>query len=172
MSPQTVRHLSFLLKHSYWLDFVYPAAQYGSSYKKSPKVYFNDLGLRHALLRWLALPKESLSMGAVAENAVFNTLTRLCAYDPNFLWKITYWQTYDGAEVDFILEMGQRTVGIEVKYQVFKKPIVTRGTQNFLRKFKPEALLVITRQGSFQRNNPETNTKIVFIPLSEFIRLV
>lgn len=170
VAPQTVRHLAFLLKHSYWLDFVYPLARYGSGYKKSPKVYFHDLGFRHGLLRWLSLPKEPGQMGAVVENSVFNCLTRLIAYDPAFSGKISFWQTYDGAEVDFVFELGQHLIGIEVKYQSFKKPFLTRGTENFIDKFKPQLLLVVTKQGSFQKT--VAKTRVVFVPLIEFMRLV
>lgn len=170
IAPQTVRHLSFLLKHSYWLDLVYPTAKFGSGYKKSPKVYFHDLGFRHSLLRWLMLPRDPLQMGAIAENLVFKTLTRLLAYDPSFAGKIYFWQTYDGAEVDFVLEMGQRLVGIEVKYQRFKKPSLSRGPQNFIKKYQPDLFLVITREGHYQDQFKKTPT--LFVPLPDFAKLI
>lgn len=169
VSPQTVRHLAFLLKHSYWLDFVYPLAGFGSGYKKSPKVYFHDLGFRHSLLRWLSLPSDPVQGGAIAENLVFNVLTRLLSYEPSFAGKLSFWRTYDGAEVDFVLDLGRRRIGLEVKYQTLKRPLLSRGSQNFIEKFKPDLFLVITRDGSYQFKHQETT--VIFLPLIEFICL-
>lgn len=170
VAPQTVRHLAFLLKHSFWLDFVYPQAFFGSGYKKSPKIYFHDLGVRHGLLRWLALPKDPVQMGAIAENLVFNILTKLLAYEPSFAGKITFWQTYDGAEVDFVLSLGQRLIGIEVKYQSFSRPLLSPGSRSFIKKFKPDLFLVVSKEGTFKEKREKT--AVLFIPLIDFATIV
>lgn len=170
ISPQTVRHLSFLLKHSYWLDFVYPLAGFGGGYKKSPKVYFHDLGFRHSLLRWLSLPSDPTQSGAIAENLVFNVLTRLLSYHSSFAGKLSFWRTYDGAEVDFVLDLGQRRIGIEVKYQTLKHPVLSRGSRNFIEKFKPNLFLTITKDTFYQQK--VENVPVIFLPLVDFARLI
>lgn len=65
---------------------------------KMPKVYFNDLGLRNALLNRFSGFEEREDTGALLENYVYRRLLQLHPQED-----IKFWRTADGNEVDFIV---------------------------------------------------------------------
>ena len=67
-----------------------------------PKLYFNDIGIRNALLKYYNLPNDRVDKGNVCENYAFIRLRYNYQSD-----EIHYWRTADGAEVDFILDENQ-----------------------------------------------------------------
>ena len=79
---------------------------------KMPKVYFNDLGLRNALINYFAPLQQRADKGALLENYVYRRLSERYSND-----QIKFWRTTDGNEVDFVVEEtafgGQ---AIEVKF--------------------------------------------------------
>jgi uncharacterized protein len=78
---------------------------------KMPKCYFNDTGLRNALLQNFTPLAIRQDKGALFENFVFTQLRN--AYN---LDAIKYWRTTEGKEVDFIITTQQFTKAIEVKF--------------------------------------------------------
>ena len=66
---------------------------------KMPKVYFNDLGLRNALINYFAPLQQRADKGALLENYVFRRLSERYSND-----QIKFWRTTDGNEVDFVVE--------------------------------------------------------------------
>ena len=79
---------------------------------KMPKVYFNDLGLRNALINYFAPIQQRADKGALLENYVFRRLSERYSND-----QIKFWRTTDGNEVDFVVE--ENAFGgqaIEVKF--------------------------------------------------------
>lgn len=66
---------------------------------KMPKVYFNDLGLRNALINYFAPFQQRADKGALLENYVYRRLSERYAKD-----QIKFWRTTDGNEVDFVVE--------------------------------------------------------------------
>src|SRR5262249_49937677 len=47
-------------------------------------------------------------------------------------WRLGYWRTTDGAEVDFILETPKEVIPIEVKYTKNPRPADASGIEHFL----------------------------------------
>lgn len=79
---------------------------------KMPKVYFNDLGLRNALLNQFLPIFQRLDKGMVLENYAYIRLRTLYGND-----LLHYWRTSDGNEIDFIIAHGpDRGNAIEIKY--------------------------------------------------------
>ncbi len=82
---------------------------------KSPKLFWSDVGLG------MRVAGETEPRGAHLENLVLTDL---------MTWKdsragssqILFWRTYDGAEVDFVLESEGAVVGIEVKATARPRP--------------------------------------------------
>ena len=75
---------------------------------KSPKVYWSDAGLGI----WVG--GETLPRGAHLENIVLSDLLAwrgTCGDRPQLL----YWRTSKGAEVDFVIERGDRVLPVEIK---------------------------------------------------------
>ncbi len=79
---------------------------------KSPKIYVRDSGLLHQLL---GLDSEKALMmhpkiGASWEGFVIEQILLMETYDEAF-----FWATHQGAEIDLILQRGERLFGIECK---------------------------------------------------------
>jgi predicted AAA+ superfamily ATPase len=80
---------------------------------KMPKVYFHDLGLRNALLNQFNPIAQRLDKGMVIENYAYLRLRELYGND-----MIRYWRTYDGHEIDFIVNHSPGSGdAIEIKYE-------------------------------------------------------
>jgi predicted AAA+ superfamily ATPase len=89
---------------------------------KSPKVYIRDSGILHSLLQVdslddvLAHPVCGTSWeGLVIENVIASL--------PG--WQPSFYRTSAGAEIDLILERGQRRIAVECKAST--APVVSRG---------------------------------------------
>jgi hypothetical protein len=81
---------------------------------KSPKLYLSDTGLACYLAGIKKLDASEPLAGAMMENYVYQNLnSTLSAYHPEA--KITYWSIQGRYEVDFIIEIGNETIAIEVK---------------------------------------------------------
>lgn len=79
---------------------------------KSPKVYFRDSGLLHQLLG-IRTPRDLLShpkCGASWEGYVIEEVLKLVQPDEAY-----FWGTHGGAELDLLLFIAGRRIGIEVK---------------------------------------------------------
>jgi len=79
---------------------------------KSPKIYFRDCGLLHALMD-VTTNHELLShprCGASWEGYALEQVIRLAAPDEMY-----FWATHQGAELDLLLIRGSQRVGVEFK---------------------------------------------------------
>ncbi len=98
---------------------------------KSPKVYICDSGLLHCLLG--IETREDLAghpvYGASFEGMV---IEQLLAIAPR--WQPSYYRSSNGAEVDLILERGQRRIAIEIKASA--APTLSRGVYSALKDLK------------------------------------
>ena len=64
-----------------------------------PKVYFNDIGLRNAILGRFDNPMNRMDKGALLENFIYNQL-RI----KHNQYNLKYWRTINKNEVDFVIE--------------------------------------------------------------------
>lgn len=79
---------------------------------KMPKVYFNDLGLRNAMLNRFGEMETRTDKGALLENYFFSQFRQM--YN---LEQLHYWRTADGQEIDFIVEENfEKGMAYEVKW--------------------------------------------------------
>jgi predicted AAA+ superfamily ATPase len=123
--------------------------------KKSPKVFFIDLGLRNSLINDWRRPEFRQDRGAMIENFVWQNL--------NYRgYELHYWRTKQQAEVDFILIKDTEIIPIEVKDQLYDKPNLTRSFTSFINKYRPKNGVVLTKN-YFGRRKYE-NTQIIFLP--------
>ena len=105
---------------------------------KSPKIYFNDTGLLHALLGiqnnedLLSHPKY----GASWEGFVLEQLLCLLKIDYPY-----FWATHQGSEIDLVFNKGGRMYGIEIKRS--DAPTMTTSMKNALQDLKLERIIVI-----------------------------
>ena len=110
----TSRYLS-LMEASYVLHRIPPhLGNLSSRLIKSPKLYLSDTGLAVYLAGLKDSDAHQPFSGALYENYVVqNLLGIFSAHIPEV--KITYWNIQGRYEVDFILEVGDETIAIEVK---------------------------------------------------------
>jgi len=113
VSESTVRRYLDLLEDAFMVRQLRPwFANLNKRQVKSPKVYFRDTGILHQMLgireeRDLWLHPKS---GASWEGYVIEEIIK--AVDPDEAY---FWATHSGAELDLLLFVGGRRVGIECK---------------------------------------------------------
>lgn len=105
---------------------------------KSPKIYFHDTGILHALLgirtmeNLLSHPKHGASWeGFVIEEVIH-------AVEPDDVY---YWATHQGAEIDLVFFKGGRMYGVEIKRA--DAPTMTPSMRIALEDLKLERIVVI-----------------------------
>lgn len=110
----TTRYLS-LMEASFVLTRVHPyLGNRSSRLVKSPKLYLSDTGLAAHLAGVKKIDVHEVLRGALLENYVMQNLQGIIsAHEPDV--KITYWNVQGRFEVDFILEIGRKTIAIEIK---------------------------------------------------------
>lgn len=125
---------------------------------KNPKIYFFDMGFRNNLMENMNGLLKRPDAGAVIENACFIRLNELC----EGINKINFWRTKAGAEVDFVLHIGDSILPIEIKYSPFTEEKVSKSLMSFIDSFNPRQVVVLTKNywGVIKRGK----TKILFIP--------
>lgn len=112
LSVTAVRNYLYVMEKSFHIHILKPFHNnIRKELTKMPKVYFNDLGLRNALLNNFNLPDMRADKGIAVENYIYIRLRQL--FDKE---SIKFWRTSDGNEVDFIYEQEQSTCAIEAKY--------------------------------------------------------
>jgi len=110
----------------------------GKRQVKSPKIYFRDTGLLHALMgvadsaSLLAHPKS----GASWEGYALEQVIRLARPDAAY-----FWATHHGAELDLLLFRGSERVGVEIKRA--DAPRVTHSNHIVLRDLKLDRLYIV-----------------------------
>ncbi|GAB3764175.1 ATP-binding protein [Ramlibacter monticola] len=84
----------------------------GKRQVKSPKIYFRDTGLLHALMDVRTLPQllTHPRAGASWEGFALEQVLRLAK--PDQAW---FWATHQGAELDLLMLRGSRRIGVEFK---------------------------------------------------------
>lgn len=105
---------------------------------KSPKIYFRDTGLLHALMGVSTLPELLVHprCGASWEGFALEQLLRLAKPDEAF-----FWATHQGAELDLLMLKGRQRVGVEFKRA--DAPKVTPSMRIALHDLKLDALYVV-----------------------------
>lgn len=126
---------------------------------KMPLYYFNDLGLRNYILSFFGVLENPSEFPFLFENFVFNHLKSLIK-DTN--WKINFWRTTSGAEVDFVVNSYRALIPIEVKYKNLEKPEITRSLRSFIEKYHPETVYIIHLGKNFKTKINQR--EIIFLP--------
>lgn len=108
LAVQTVEKYLFILENTYIIKLVPP---YSSSAKveviKAPKIFFYDTGIAQML--WLKKFPQNF-VGNIFETSIFAELVKKHGKDA-----IYYWRNRNQNEIDFILQVDNRPLPIEVK---------------------------------------------------------
>ena len=165
ISHQTLKKYLWYAKKIFLLDLVSPYARnIRKEITKSPVPYFWDLGLRNYSLGILGHVNSPSELGFLFENFVFLLLRTRTALSST---KLHFWRTKDKAEVDFILESGEKIIPIEVKYKFLKKEEVSRSLRNFIEKYNPPETYIVNL--SLKKTITLGSTTLFFIPFYELL---
>ncbi len=135
-----IKHYLSILEETFIISLLRPFfTNKTTELKKNPKIYFIDTGFRNHILNNFNELSLRPDGGGIVENAVF---TQLKISQPD---NLKYWRTLAKAEVDFIVEIGNKVIPIEVKYSYLKVAKVSRGFRNFLLQYRPKRALVLTK---------------------------
>ena len=145
----------YALLNTYVVAIVYPYYKnLLTEIRKTPKLYFLDMGLRNSVVGNLLEFDNRDDRGKLAENFVFRELLTMG-------YKVKYWRTTGDAEMDFVIETNDGIVPIEVKLGGSKA--LGRSFYSFIEAYKPKRALVVTLDEFSKR---EINGTVVYsIPI-------
>jgi predicted AAA+ superfamily ATPase len=117
MSTETVQRYIDLLEKSFVL---FRLTGFSKNLRKeivkSPKIYFNDLGIRNAVLENFNPPNKRPDLGGLWENFLLLERIKLLSNGQHRANRF-FWRTYTGAEIDYIEESGGILKGYEFKWK-------------------------------------------------------
>lgn len=138
ISFQSVKKYLDAMEKSYLITRVQPF--YRNRLKeitKQPKLYFLDTGLRNAIANEFKITVET--RGRLFENYVLSELMKAGK-------KVRYWRSKGDAEVDFVIQDGERVIPIEVKVKMHDS-IIERSMHSFIESYKPKMGFVVFYEG-------------------------
>ncbi|MDD5091788.1 MAG: ATP-binding protein [Candidatus Wallbacteria bacterium] len=136
----TIKNYTELLERTFMLRLLKPySANLKKRLVKSPKLYVRDSGLLHSLLSissqndLLGHPVYGSSWEGFAMENILSELPE---------WEASFYRTSNGAEIDLILQRGQRNVAVEFK--AHSAPQVARGFWDTLEQLEIKEAYVVS----------------------------
>ena len=115
IETRTVRRYISLFEQSFIIFTLPPFSKRGrSEIGKMPKIYFYDVGLRNALIDNFQTTVLRPDGGNLWENFIISEILKANYYG-NFRYRLHFWRTKQGSEMDLVLEKGKELIGLEVK---------------------------------------------------------
>lgn len=109
VSDETIQHFLYVLQKSFHIYYIRPFWKSRiSEQRKMPKFYFQDNGMRNAILHDFSPIVTRSDKGELAENMLYGLLRH--HFDQE---QIQFWMNKDQKEVDFIIN---KKSAVEVKY--------------------------------------------------------
>lgn len=169
ISVITLKKYLWYLENTFVIEKVYPF--FGNVRKeitKSPIYYFNDLGMRNLALNIFG---KEVNEGIEDEGFLFqNFVFYLLKPKQTSAERIRFWRTKDGAEVDFIRDVGPETYPFEVKYSNIKNLKATRSLRSFIEKYQPQKAYVVNL--SLEDRMKLGKTIVEVVPFFKLARVV
>ncbi len=130
------------------------------------KFYFFDCGVVRAISSRIAEAPSDQEIGVLLETYLHNEIRAFLEYS-NLRYPLRYWRTYDGAEVDFVIETPERVVAIEVKSSNAWQQKFNRGLRRFVRESRDPTK--IHSMGVYRGSKAEWWDDINVLPVAEFL---
>ncbi len=102
--------------------------------KKSKKIYFNDPGIRNALINDFRPVELRTDAGGLFENFMINEIRKQNIYK-GFYANIHFWRNTEQTEIDLILEKDNHLHLFEFKWNPLKTPKLTKSFSNIYSNF-------------------------------------
>ena len=139
----TIKAWLSVLEATYQITVLRPYhANIGKRLVKTPKIYFNDVGML-CYLTGLRDPEHAASGpmgGPIMETAVLSEIIRTLTHQ-GIEPQVYFWRTSTGTEVDIVVETGNKVVPIEVKLSATPRPAMASSVRAFQKDFGERALL-------------------------------
>ena len=164
---KTIKEYFNILEDTLLGFFLYPYVKsHRTRIVSHPKFYFFDRGVVAALQGNLSqeLVMGTFLYGKVFEHWVILEIKRLLDYYEKEV-KMSFFKTTDGAEVDLLLEMGDKIWAIEIKSSSEPQLSDVRGLRSFIKDHKCDRALCIC-----QTPRPFKASNIEFIPWKDFLQ--
>lgn len=137
VSQPTVKEFFHILEDTLIVEKVEPFLRNARKrILSSPRYYFFDIGVRNVIAR-MPLTDQLLNAqkGILFEHGVMlEIIRRIKVLNQNY--KVFYWRTSGGAEVDCVLDMGEEVIPIEIKASARVSLSEIKGLKNFLDDYK------------------------------------
>ena len=114
--------------------------------KKGKKIYFNDLGIRNAIINDFSPFETRKDKGNLFENFVINEFIKQNEYHEKFE-KMYFWRTHEQQEIDLIIEKNNMLRAIEIKWN---PKIKARLSQTFASKYQNHTFEVVNSDNFFE----------------------
>lgn len=89
--------------------------------RKSRKFYFYDNGIRNAVINNFSAPENRNDMGSLWENFCITERMKVTRLKSGLI-NMSFWRTYDGAEIDLLEEANGQLTAYEFKWNAKKQP--------------------------------------------------
>jgi hypothetical protein len=146
LDNQTIESYVLMLEQAF---IVYKLPAYHSNHrtelKKTKKIYFNDLGIRNALINDFRPIEIRQDAGDLFENFVINELRKQNEYR-NIYANFYFWRNIDQREIDLVIEKNNRLETVEIKWNPLKK---VRLTKSFTNIYGETPFNVVNRENYF-----------------------
>ena len=143
LSLQTLKNYLWYAENTFILQRIAPYFRnVRKEISKSPTVYFYDTGLRNYSLGIFGRILRQDDLGFVFQNLLFLVLLEKIRWSSA---GIRYWRSKSGSEIDFVIDLGKKSLPIEVKYKEFSQPIIPRSFHGFIEKYQPERCIVLNK---------------------------
>lgn len=145
MDVKTVSRYIGLFEQSFILFKLLPySTKKRDEIGKMPKIFFYDLGLRNALIENFQPMNNRSDGGHLFENFILSEIFKSNYYG-NFGYKLNYWRTKQGSEIDLVLSKSDSELrGIEIKSSA------RTGGRAFLNRYPRAKFMTVTKQNFYQ----------------------
>lgn len=145
ISTTAINNYIYTLAKSFHVSTIMPFfTNVQKEIRKMPKIYFNDLGLRNALLRNYNSVDFRQDNGQLYENFIYRQLLDKISLD-----RIKFWRTQQKSEIDFIVD---DKIAYEIKYNA---SIFSLSKYKYFRSNYPNILFKMI----YHSGNPKENIK-------------
>ena len=154
ISRPTIKKYLFLLENTFVIRQLPPFfTNKRSELIKTPKVYFEDIGLRNGALNNFSPLNGRTDNGSILENFVFS---QLCKQDVQ-VNQLRYWRTQMKSEVDFIWQENfNEPYPVEVKFNSVVKQSIPSGLRSFINAYQPSKAFIVHLGDFYMRKYKET----------------
>ncbi len=109
--------------------------------KKGKKIYFQDIGVRNALISNFSSIPLRTDIGALWENFIISERIKFLQ-NHNLYFNIYFWRVVNGREVDYIEEIDGKIYAYEIKWNPKAKTSLPRG---LMKNYKIEEFKIINK---------------------------